>query len=89
MVLLLLAVRTVSSGRDDIEVYNKRIPFSRVYKALTILLPAILWVVLVILALTVNERADFLTLLFETVPAFGTVGLTVNHTARLSEPAGC
>ncbi|MFZ5632492.1 MAG: TrkH family potassium uptake protein [Bacillota bacterium] len=83
--LLLLAAGSISSGREDIEIYRKRIPFSQVYKALTILLLAVLWVILVTMVLTITEKADFLTLLFETVSAFGTVGLSMNMTPQLSE----
>lgn len=83
--LLLLASKTISAGREDIEVYNKRIPFHQVYKALTIFLLAIFWVVLVAMVLTMTENADFLTLMFETVSAFGTVGLSMGFTPKLSE----
>ncbi|MFZ5649229.1 MAG: TrkH family potassium uptake protein [Bacillota bacterium] len=83
--LLLLASRSVSGGREDIELYNRRIPFHQVYKALTIFLLAVFWVILAVMILTVTERADFLTLLFETVSAMGTVGLTLGITPELSE----
>lgn len=83
--LLLLASRSVSAGREDIEVYSRRIPFQQVYKALTIFLLAIFWVILVVMVLTITEKADFLALLFETVSAMGTVGLTLGITPGLSE----
>lgn len=83
--LLILASRAVAKGRDDVEVYNKRIPFHQVYKALAIFLLATLWVVLVTMTLTLTEKADFLTLFFETVSAFGTVGLTMGFTPDLSD----
>jgi trk system potassium uptake protein TrkH len=83
--LLILASGAVARGREDVEVYNKRIPFHQVYKALAIFLLATLWVVLVTMALTLTERADFLTLFFETVSAFGTVGLTMGLTPDLSD----
>ncbi|MCL6477130.1 MAG: TrkH family potassium uptake protein [Peptococcaceae bacterium] len=83
--LLLLASRSVLAGREDIEVYNKRIPFHQVYKSLAIFLLAASWVVLVAMVLTISEKADFLTILFETVSAFGTVGLSMGITPELSQ----
>lgn len=83
--LLLLAAGSVSAGREDIEVHGRRIPFRQVYKALTIFLLAFFWVVLVVMVLTITEQADLLTLLFETVSAFGTVGLSMSFTPNLSE----
>lgn len=83
--LLLLASVSVSLGREDIEAYKKRIPFSQVNKALTILMLSIFWVMLVIMVLSVTEKGDFLTLLFETVSAFGTVGLSMSFTPHLSQ----
>lgn len=83
--LLLLASVSVSLGREDIEAYKKRIPFSQVNKALTILILSIFWVILVIMILSVTEGGDFLTLLFETVSAFGTVGLSKSFTPHLSQ----
>lgn len=83
--LLFLAARSISSGREDIEVYHKRIPFNQVYKAVTIFLLALFWVVMVAMILTITEKADFLTILFETVSAFGTVGLSMNFTPNLTD----
>ncbi len=83
--LLVLAAGSVSAGRNEIEVYHKRIPFYQVYRALAIFLLAVLWVVLVTMTLTITEKAGFFALLFETVSAFGTVGLTMGLTPYLSD----
>ena len=83
--LLLMACGSVLAGREDIQAFRKRIPFDQTYKALTIFLLALLWVIAVTMVLTISENADFLTLLFETVSAFGTVGLSISFTPKLSE----
>ncbi|MFZ5648590.1 MAG: TrkH family potassium uptake protein [Bacillota bacterium] len=83
--LLILASGSISSGKEDIEIYNRRIPFHQVYKALTIFLLATFWVILAVMVLSITEKADFLTLLFEIVSAMGTVGLTLGITPELSE----
>ncbi len=82
--LLLLAAGSIAAGREDIEIYGKRIPSRQVYKALAIFLLAAFWVVLATMILTVTEKAAFLSLFFETVSAFGTVGLSMGCTPDLS-----
>ena len=83
--LLVLASRAIAAGREDIEVYHRRIPYQQLNKALTIFLLAIFWVVLTTMVLTLTEKADFLALLFEAVSAFGTVGLSMGVTPYLSD----
>ena len=53
-------------------------------KAVTILLLCAALVVSVSLLLSITERADFLSILFETTSAFATVGLTMGLTTKLS-----
>ncbi len=53
-------------------------------KAVTILLLCSALVVSVSLLLLITERADFLSVLFETTSAFATVGLTMGITTELS-----
>jgi Ca-activated chloride channel homolog len=51
-------------------------PVEQIYKALTITVAALTLVIVDTMALTITEHADILTAMFESVPAFGTVGLT-------------
>ncbi|WP_051412265.1 TrkH family potassium uptake protein [Halonatronum saccharophilum] len=71
-------------GRDDIEIYNRRLGKEVIYNALSIILIALLLVVTVTMALTITEQAEFLDLFFEAVSAFGTVGLSTGVTGSLS-----
>jgi trk system potassium uptake protein TrkH len=80
-------------GRADVEVAERRIPPSLVTKALAVTLIFLAAIVLCTLLLQVSElggephpevRGRFLELTFETVSAFGTVGLSLGATPTLS-----
>lgn len=79
-----LTLIAVIKGRDDTEVYGKRISRDTVQKAVLVFMLGILVVLVVTLILTVTETATFEVLLFETVSAFGTAGLTLGVTPQLS-----
>ena len=66
------------------EIKNRRIPAEQVYKALGVAFLSGFLVIAVILLLNLTEKAGFLPVLFETVSAFGTVGLSMNVTPTLS-----
>ncbi|WP_456151690.1 TrkH family potassium uptake protein [Desulfofundulus luciae] len=82
--LLGITLWSLSKGKEDVEVFRRRIPPWQVYKALSVTLWAILLVSTVTLLLSVTEGGDFLAALFETVSAFGTVGLSMGLTPHLT-----
>jgi trk system potassium uptake protein TrkH len=82
--LLAAAVWSQSRGKEDTEVLGRRIPAEQVNKALAVTLMSGCLVTVVTLLLTLTDSADFLTLLFETVSAFGTVGLSMGVTPTLT-----
>lgn len=71
-------------SRKEVVVLRRTLRPAIITKALALTTISLLWVVFVTFCLTLTEHAPFLTLLFETVSAFGTVGLSVNFTADLS-----
>lgn len=71
-------------GKKDIEIYNRRIDEEDVLKAMAITLLAIALVILITIILTITESKPFIDILFETVSAFGTVGLSTGVTPTLS-----
>lgn len=85
--LLVLTVWSIARGKEDVELFRRRIPHYQVYKALAVVLLSIGTVTLVALLLSITEGGSFLAILFETVSAFGTVGLSTGITPQLS-PAG-
>ncbi len=82
--ILLFTLISVVKGREDAEVFEKRIPKYLVYRALAVTMIALGLVIIVTMILSVTENADFLTLLFEATSAYGTVGLTLGFTPNSS-----
>ncbi|MDR7871254.1 MAG: TrkH family potassium uptake protein [Tissierellaceae bacterium] len=84
--VIFLTVRSVLKGNDDVEVLRRRIPNSIVLRAIAITAVSLLLVTLVTMILTVTEQGvKFIDLLFETVSAFATVGLSRNLSPELSD----
>ena len=83
--ILVVTVISVIRGREDAEVFKKRIPKEQVYKAFTLILLAAILVISVTMILSYTEvGATFIELLFETVSALGTAGLSMGITGDLS-----
>jgi trk system potassium uptake protein TrkH len=82
---LLLGVWSIITGNQDINIFGKRIPQDQVLKSLAVVVLSILLITGVVMVMSITEQADFLTLLFETVSAFGTVGLSMNFSPNLSD----
>ena len=82
--LLAAAVWSQGRGREDVVILGRRIPVEQVNRALAVTFVSGGLVVFVTLLLCLTEGAEFLTVLFETVSAFGTVGLSMGITPKLS-----
>ncbi|WP_404988688.1 TrkH family potassium uptake protein [Clostridium culturomicium] len=83
--IVLGGIICVIKGREDVELFQKRIPKDLVYRAVAIIGIAMCLVCVVTMFLTVTEPGhDFLALLYETTSAFGTVGLSLGVTPTLS-----
>lgn len=78
------AIIALATGKEDAELFKRRIPKELIYKAFSLFMLAAILVIVVTMLLSVTERVPFLNLLFETVSAFGTVGLTTGITTNLS-----
>lgn len=83
--MVVLAVISLAKGKEDAELFGRRIPKEQIYKGLGIILLAISWIVLATLVLDVLEEADFIKILFEVVSALATVGLSAGLTPTLSD----
>ncbi|MEA2012241.1 MAG: TrkH family potassium uptake protein [Verrucomicrobiota bacterium] len=82
--VLLLAVKQTLMGKKDIELEKRRLEENIVMKCLAITLLATGLVFFISICLTTSENMKFLPILFETVSAFGTVGLSTGITSELS-----
>ncbi|MPM43740.1 Ktr system potassium uptake protein B [bioreactor metagenome] len=72
------------SGKNDAELFGRRISSNNVYKAFSLVFISAALVIFVTMMMSVTENVDFLKLLFEVVSAFGTVGLSTGITPNLT-----
>ncbi|KKK36125.1 Ktr system potassium transporter B [Mesobacillus campisalis] len=83
--LLLFALWAVVTNRDDVNVFKRRIPPPLVLRALSIAVSGMLFSFIIFFLLTITEKgADMSVIAFETVSAFGTVGMSAGLTPELS-----
>jgi len=78
-------MKNMITGKEDMEIYNRRFEKQIVYKAFTITMLAAGLIILVTTLLLIIEDFQFIDALFETVSAFGTVGLSTGITGDLSD----
>ena len=83
--VLLIAVLSSIRGRTHATVFGREIPQPQIYRALTVLILGMAMVFGVSFFLTISEGFPFIQILFETVSAFATVGLSTGITSELSE----
>lgn len=83
---LVAYVSAIVRKKNDPVVFHRRISIESARKALAVISLALLSVIAVVMLLTVieGERFTFLQIMFETVSAFGTVGLSTGITPLLS-----
>ncbi|MDR7319275.1 Trk-type K+ transport system membrane component [Brevibacillus nitrificans] len=83
--LLLLALWSVITNKRDVSLFKRRIPQDQIHRALSIAISALLFIFTIFFLLTITEKgAEISKILFETVSAFGTVGLSAGLTGDLS-----
>lgn len=83
---LFIAVRAIILGREDSNVFHRRIPADAIRNAMAVFSVSMALVVLVTLCLTVTESThSLMEILFETISAFATVGLSLGMTPDLSD----
>ncbi|WP_442951139.1 TrkH family potassium uptake protein [Paenibacillus sp. 481] len=83
--ILIGAVIAMIRGKEDIVLFRNRLAIDRIFKAVTLTLLALSWVIIITMILTTTEDQLFIKILFETTSAFGTVGLSMGITPELSD----
>ena len=86
LAIILVAVLSTMRGRTYASIFGREIPAEQVRRSLVLgaISTAIVFVVIVALSIT-DGGMDFLDLFFESVSAFGTVGLSAGITPMLSQ----
>lgn len=83
--VLIAAVWALITGKQDAEIFERRIPQQLIYKAFSVFFIAATLVIVVTMMMSITEEASFLRIMFEVVSAFGTVGLTTGITPALTD----
>lgn len=81
--LILMIVLAVVKGREDTEIFERRIPKELVYRAVGITFISFILVIVVTMILSITQQGDFMEFMYEATSAFGTVGLSLGLTTRL------
>ncbi|MDG5473263.1 TrkH family potassium uptake protein [Jeotgalibacillus sp. ET6] len=85
-VIILLATVSFFRRKAEINLFSRQIKQELVFKSLAIAMSSILLVTFALMILTHTESGfTFIEIVFETVSAFGTVGLSMGITGNLSE----
>lgn len=83
---MVLSVKSIILGREDANVFKRKISMDAIHNATAVVSVSMALVVLVTLCLTVSESSHtMMEILFETVSAFATVGLSLGLTPDLSD----
>jgi trk system potassium uptake protein TrkH len=85
LAIVLISVISSLKGKNHPAIFGREIPIGQLQRAMAILVIAVIFVFLIALMLVFFEQGfPFSALLFETVSAFGTVGLSTGITGELS-----
>ncbi|MDI3530014.1 MAG: trk/ktr system potassium uptake protein, partial [Thermoanaerobacter sp.] len=82
--VILYTVLSVIKGEEETVLYKRTISRNIVYKAVAISFISVFIIFSVTMVLSITETSNFLTILYETTSAFGTVGLSLGLTPELS-----
>ena len=82
--VIILGVYSTLTSREDIEIKRKKITWDIFNKAISIVFISLTYIIFIVFCLSLLEtNKGFMELVFETVSAFGTVGLSMNITPEL------
>jgi len=83
--IIIFTIISVSKGKNETEVFRRKISRDIVNRALAIAIIGIFLIISVTMILSITDvQFDFMDVLFEAVSAFGTVGLSLGITPELS-----
>ncbi|WP_253798343.1 TrkH family potassium uptake protein [Rhodovulum sp. P5] len=82
-IVLLLTTAAVFRRRPSVDVFGRRLGHDQIMKVLALAMVSVLAILIALFTLLLFHEGDFLDLAFETVSAFGTVGLSRGVTGDL------
>jgi trk system potassium uptake protein TrkH len=89
LAVVIATVYAAIRGEAQVKLFDfkRRVSEKIAYKAVAVVAVSGLWIMVATFLITSFETMEFLPVLFETVSAFATVGLTMGITADLSAPS--
>ncbi|MFD3446231.1 TrkH family potassium uptake protein [Microbacteriaceae bacterium 4G12] len=87
--ILIMALFMFFKKKEELVLFGRTIKTSTITRALAIALASQILIFTAVFLLMMTEKFSFIELLFETISAFGTVGLTMGITAKLSAIGKC
>ncbi|WP_254854076.1 TrkH family potassium uptake protein [Halobacillus salinus] len=88
-ITILLAAFAFFRSKQQVAIFNRSLSYHIILKALALTVGSFCVVVATIFILNLTEDAPFLMVMFESVSAFGTVGLSMGLTGSLSAIGKC
>lgn len=85
--VLIVSVINIIKGRSEVQILRRRLSTEIVFRSVAVIMISLLVVISSTMLLVLSEQShqrDFMEILFETVSAFGTVGLSMGLTPHLS-----
>lgn len=83
--ILLVSTYAALRGKEEVNFYQRQIPMARVLKAVSVVVASVTSVVIITTCISLSDPGlPFIKILFESVSAFATVGLSTGITADLS-----
>lgn len=83
--VILVSVIATIKNRENIEIYNRTIPFAIVKRAATILVISISYISVITFTILILEEKEIVSVLFEVISAFATVGISMGITSSLTD----
>ncbi|MDR3288424.1 MAG: Trk family potassium uptake protein [Peptococcaceae bacterium] len=89
LAVILLTMVSFVTGRDEVQVFDRRIGLRFIIRSITIFAVSFLVVIAGTLILLFNAEGSFLQVVFEVTSAFGTTGLSTGITPGLNTVSKC
>lgn len=82
--ILALTVVSIIKGRNDTEMFGRKINENLVRRALSIFMVSFVVMIIAVIALTIVQPGEFIDCFFEVISAIATVGLSRDFTTKLT-----
>lgn len=85
MRVLANCTKAILQGKEEVNIYERQIPFSLILKAIGVVMGSLALVLIMTTLISIADPAvDFIRIFFEVMSGFGTVGLSTGITADLT-----